>query len=215
MELEFKKCLECEETKVLSEFRKSKKYYNSYCIPCERKRGRENQQRNRVANKTVVIDWTEAKKCRVCLEIKTKGDFQLDRTTKDSLKGICKICCAEEQKFFHIANPVARRRVMKKANIKANFGVTLDDKEDLINFQGRCCAVCGGNTPSKNLKRGWALDHNHETGEIRGVLCYNCNVGLGMAKDSEDILLKMIAYLKDFPAPKFFGEKRYTPRNRY
>ena len=55
----------------------------------------------------------------------------------------------------------------------------------------------------ENRRRGYAIDHNHETGEFRGILCINCNSMLGMAKDSPRILAKAIGYLE---ANGFYGK---------
>jgi len=58
-----------------------------------------------------------------------------------------------------------------------------------------CCFICG--VHKSQLKKELFIDHNHETGQIRGLLCSNCNFMLGNAKDNIEILQKGINYLKD------------------
>jgi len=64
----------------------------------------------------------------------------------------------------------------------------------LLYKQGYCCAICG-KSEEENGKR-LSLDHNHETYQVRSLLCTTCNTALGNFKDSEELLLKAIAYLK-------------------
>lgn len=58
------------------------------------------------------------------------------------------------------------------------------------------CQGCGVSTPG-NL-RDWAVDHNHQTGIVRGILCSNCNITIGMSHESIDILTNLILYLQRF-----------------
>ena len=65
---------------------------------------------------------------------------------------------------------------MQKHNLK-QYGITLTEYNEKLKTQGGGCAVCG-KTPEENGRR-LAVDHNHETGKVRGLLCIGCNVGLG------------------------------------
>lgn len=58
------------------------------------------------------------------------------------------------------------------------------------------CEICGRMDPRGN--RGWNRDHNHETGQMRGILCHSCNVGLGHFQDNPFILECAIHYLKKY-----------------
>ena len=59
--------------------------------------------------------------------------------------------------------------------------------------QEGCCAICGTEDPGKNGR--FNVDHNHDTGEIRGLLCYGCNVGIGHLRDNPSICLAAAEYL--------------------
>lgn len=59
--------------------------------------------------------------------------------------------------------------------------------------QGGVCAICGGTNPSGHRL---AVDHDHETRRVRGLLCHACNAGIGKLRDSPDLLRKAIDYLE-------------------
>lgn len=77
------------------------------------------------------------------------------------------------------------------------YGITLADYNDILNAQNGRCAICLCKPRTKNL----AVDHNHGTGEVRGLLCYRCNHGLlGHAHDSEEMLERALEYVRNPPA---------------
>lgn len=65
----------------------------------------------------------------------------------------------------------------------------------LLEIQGNRCAVCGTSEPKQRRNGCWAVDHDHSTGRIRGVLCTGCNFMLGNAEDRIETLKGGIAYL--------------------
>jgi Recombination endonuclease VII len=78
---------------------------------------------------------------------------------------------------------------------KRKYGITEEERDALLEKQGFVCAICGSDSPG--IKgRGWHTDHCHETGQVRGMLCCHCNVGLGMFKDSPAHLTSAINYLR-------------------
>lgn len=76
------------------------------------------------------------------------------------------------------------------------FGVSPEDYERLLEAQGGVCALC--RKPAKSIKL--ALDHCHETGAVRGILCTSCNTALGRLGDTADALRAVVAYLENSPA---------------
>jgi arginine utilization protein RocB len=79
----------------------------------------------------------------------------------------------------------------KKWHIKNTYDLEFDEYLKLKQKQDNKCAIC-----ESELTQKCCIDHDHTTGKIRGILCYNCNTGLGQFKDSEEIMLKAVAYLK-------------------
>lgn len=82
----------------------------------------------------------------------------------------------------------------KERYLKKKYNLTLEERSKLLKSQNNCCAICGYNK-LENENKFPVIDHCHNTGKIRGILCANCNIGLGMFKDEIDLLEKAISYL--------------------
>jgi len=83
--------------------------------------------------------------------------------------------------------------VWRNSQLKRTYGIKLDEYNKMLKQQENRCSICGEH---KDLFRKFlAVDHDHKTGAIRGLLCKNCNTGLGNFKDSVEIMNKAIAYL--------------------
>jgi hypothetical protein len=82
----------------------------------------------------------------------------------------------------------------KAYDLKRNYNITIEDYNKLFEKQQGKCAICGKH--QNELKRKLAVDHNHITGEIRGLLCGNCNKILGFAYEDINILQNTIKYMK-------------------
>ena len=77
-------------------------------------------------------------------------------------------------------------------NLKSSWGLTQEDYDNMLENQGGVCAICLGPPDREH----YCVDHNHETGEIRGLLCNACNRGLGFLRDNTDIVTRAARYLK-------------------
>lgn len=109
----------------------------------------------------------------------------------DNSSGLCKYHRKLEwARRNYSASKAARRRQ------KLTYGIELEGKRALLLAQGGC-AICR-KPPTDNL-RGWHTDHNHSTGAVRGVLCLNCNSGLGQFHDDPVALQAAIDYLRSHP----------------
>ena len=82
-----------------------------------------------------------------------------------------------------------RNKIISKA-----YGITVGDFDQMLEAQGGTCAVCKTGTPGGNGR--FHIDHDHETGKNRGLLCHLCNVSLGGFKDSVALLLSAVDYLR-------------------
>ena len=88
---------------------------------------------------------------------------------------ICKKCRNEYQKKYQKSSKgkITRRRT----ELKKLYGITLQDYDEMLCFQNGCCKICG--IHYLEYGRNLSVDHDHATGEIRGLLCGSCNTGLG------------------------------------
>lgn len=91
-------------------------------------------------------------------------------------------------------NPEKYRNACTKSRLKLQFGMTQEDYDKLLIKQGGVCAICKGPQNIKN-RYNLCVDHCHETKAVRGLLCNDCNIGLGMFKDNKNNLLSAVKYL--------------------
>ena len=93
---------------------------------------------------------------------------------------------------------ILKSRYNKDRDLKYNFGISIYAYEDMFEKQGGVCAICQLPETSRhnNVIKMLAVDHDHSTGEIRGLLCSNCNTALGLFGDNKETLKAAIKYLK-------------------
>ena len=89
----------------------------------------------------------------------------------------------------YIKDPDFRRESI----LRDKYGITLAHYDEMLERQENTCAICGL-TPEENGKR-LCVDHNHETGEVRGLLCDDCNRGIGTFRDNPVSLARAAEYL--------------------
>lgn len=133
------------------------------------------------------------KQCGMCGEVKPILDFHKSKTKRLGAWIYCKSC----------ENKRARERRAKDKDtyrsirLKNRHGITLNDYNEILRDQNNCCLICGSeNTRYKGEMRVLVVDHCHDTGKIRGLLCNLCNLGLGYFKDRVDLLSRAITYLE-------------------
>lgn len=142
------------------------------------------------------------KTCTKCGVEKDLEEFYAHRKTKDGRNSYCKGCDREirnvNRKNLKDREPEGVYRKKRNTQLRSLYGLSLEDYESLEEAQGGVCMVCG--ETEKETYRGklkpLAVDHCHETGAVRGLLCSRCNVILGKAKDSPDLLRKAADYLR-------------------
>ncbi len=86
------------------------------------------------------------------------------------------------------------KEIYHYSHLKRTYGLLLVDYLKLIKIQNNRCAIC--NTKNKYPFKRLSVDHCHKTNKIRGLLCANCNTGLGYFKDKWSILNQAVKYLK-------------------
>jgi hypothetical protein len=79
--------------------------------------------------------------------------------------------------------------------MKKKYGFTPEQYDSMLESQGGKCIVCGSDNLRHGVIIGLAIDHDHVTGKIRGLLCSNCNTALGMLGNSPERILALYQYL--------------------
>lgn len=105
---------------------------------------------------------------------------------------------AEYFKRFRESDPEQEKRRQRAAKLMMNYGLTIEEFEARVAAQGGVCAICAGGPNDRHgtdRKKALAVDHCHATGSVRGLLCDNCNMGIGMFRDDPSLLLAAIEYL--------------------
>lgn len=86
--------------------------------------------------------------------------------------------------------PTSEKEKNRDKRYIAIYGITLEQYNKMLIEQGGLCAICG------NRDDKLVIDHNHSTGRVRGLLCGNCNTGLGMFQDNTELFKSAYTYLK-------------------
>jgi len=141
---------------------------------------------------------TKTKRCSKCKESKPLTEFNKSRGSSDGLHNYCRKCCRVHEREWrakHGNTPEYRARCSANER-KRRYGI--DNYDELLEKQAGVCAICG-NTETATLRgkvKRLAVDHDHATGKIRGLLCNNCNNMLGRSQDNPDTLRKAANYLE-------------------
>jgi hypothetical protein len=160
------------------------------------------------------------KRCKVCWQRKPLSEFYRSPGMKDGHRSDCKACNLAAKAARYKANPeptiervkrwqaenrerhlenLRRRRERpeikarnREGHLKRKFGITQERYAELLAAQGGGCAVC-----RRKAKPGRSLhvDHDHATGEVRGLLCFSCNAALGHLADDPDRIHALSRYI--------------------
>ena len=110
--------------------------------------------------------------CSKCKTEKPLDEFHADRRTTNRKRADCIVCRTHHRSVSNISKFAYAQFLIKQNN---------------------CCAICG--IDGNDYKREFSVDHNHITNVVRGLLCSNCNIGLGYFKDNTSMLSMAIEYL--------------------
>ena len=128
-------------------------------------------RRNNIKRERIIIQkYNEEKYCRHCGEKLTSENWYDHDKDKNN---ICKKCACKGS---------------RSSKIKCKYNLTVEDYNILLESVNNKCEICGSGI-------GLCVDHNHSTGEIRGILCFKCNSAIGFLEDDINKLSKAIEYL--------------------
>lgn len=141
------------------------------------------------------------KVCTKCGIAKSLSEYHKRPNVACGLMSHCKECNAKKSREYRKNNPEKIRSLDRSylpqkwiAHLRRKYGMTLNDYEQMLRSQDGKCAICRTETPGGRTNK-MHVDHDHITGEVRGLLCSPCNQMLGYAKDNINILKKAAKYL--------------------
>jgi len=160
------------------------------------------------------------KRCNKCGVMKSLEEFYRASGMRDGYRGDCKLCNAAASRARYEADRVAEiarvkrwqqanadrvnayhrerradpevKRQARAYHLMRTFGITIEQYEAILAGQGGVCAICG-RAPSESISLH--VDHDHETGRIRGLLCFRCNNSLGDLDDDPALLQSALSYV--------------------
>jgi hypothetical protein len=130
------------------------------------------------------------KKCSKCGKVKPLSEFNKDSKHRDGLRASCRVCRKKQE---HNHRKKKGKDYYSNKHLTNTYGITLEDKAKMYLEQDGKCYIC--DKPIEGHKV--YIDHDHKTGKVRKLLCPGCNCAIGLAQESEELLLKFIAYLKE------------------
>jgi hypothetical protein len=168
-------------TRPLSEFGRNKALPDGrafYCKPCARERSNAFYRKKREDAGFVLREKDSSpegyKRCSHCREVKSVEEFHRHATQAGGYNTYCKQCRNQKASDLHI---------------KRKYGLTREELDALVEVQAGLCAICETNSAVH-------VDHDPLSGNVRGVLCFTCNVALGQLKDDVALFRKAIDYLE-------------------
>src|SRR4051812_40352191 len=182
-----KRCPDCDLTKSLDKFPRNSKRGDGrgmYCRLCIAIRQRASRERKAAAEGRVLRQRRDVpdghRWCPDCETVKPLNEFPRNKSGTRGYGGYCKPCHnakgkATYQRLYDGA---------REYHLRRRYGITGAEVDAMVAAQGGTCAVCDGKPEH--------VDHDHATGQVRGILCFNCNQALGNVRDSVDVLQGLI-----------------------
>lgn len=139
------------------------------------------------------------KQCSKCEKELSLSAFYKRKSSKDGRVWSCKKCQAKRAALLHIEHKAKDPHHNQRKKLKEKYGLTLEEYDQMLEEQNGVCAVC--HKPERviseyGIVRRLAVDHNHTTGKVRGLLCQACNTTLGKVSESIEVLLQLAIYLE-------------------
>ncbi len=163
-----------------------------FCPPCFKlhRKTREQRQREKNAVRPESYYRELRKKCSQCEEVKSGDLFYKSGNMLDGLASLCRDCQKKYRKRNR-ARSDSERDTSRKRYLAKKYGITYEDYDNIFSAQNGLCKIC-----LKSSEKMLVIDHDHDTGKVRGLLCSKCNVGLGCFMDDRVAMRRAILYLE-------------------
>lgn len=189
------RCSKCKKEKDETQFYRtqSRTGFHHTCIPCCKNRWKDyverpDSPRKLKGRKRYIEPLTKI--CTGCKQEKDIEQFSKRSERANGRRPKCKDCNAILHKKWASKNPSSSRI----RNLKSKYGLSAEDYSMLLQSQGGGCAIC--RRTKDPVKKSLHVDHDHQTGKVRGVLCSLCNKGLGFFADNLKLLRNAADYLE-------------------
>jgi len=140
----------------------------------------------------------EGKRCSKCELRKPIKDFTTDRSNPDGKSHRCRDCTRKDHRTWRSINAVELRKKHTRLHRLKRFGITAEAFESILIAQDYKCPICLNDLVMGTIGNGKnaCIDHDHESGAVRGVLCATCNRALGLLKDEKSFVERAVQYLR-------------------
>lgn len=190
--MELKRCPDCRRDLSLSDFTKNRRSRDGlafYCRTCASERAAASRRRRsgppRRRDAARPKDLPDGSKwCPECNEVKPLGDFPRNRSQRTGYGTYCKPCHNRITRANRDAHGGARNY-----HLRRRYGIAVEHYDAMFEEQQGLCAICR-DAPAAHV------DHDHATGRVRGLLCFNCNGALGQFRDRADLMMLAVHYLE-------------------
>jgi hypothetical protein len=143
-------------------------------------------------------------KCRLCKKCSPEVSFSLKANSKRIMSTCCDSCRQKPAVTWNARNPERVRNAAirfrdaggaRRWRLKTRYGITPEKYQSMLLAQDGVCAICGTDAPG-GQSAVMHVDHDHVTGNVRGLLCTNCNRGIGYFGDDPSVLERAAKYLR-------------------
>lgn len=146
----------------------------AYCRECSSEYYRQRQEAKGRKVRAKVSVPPGHKRCPQCSEVKPHSDWERNKSTSDGWASYCRACRAERNRASYFTR---------------KYGLTEGEVGEVTASQMGVCCICLAAPATQ-------VDHCHQTGRVRGVLCFNCNSGLGLLRDDPAAAYRAADYLE-------------------
>lgn len=186
-------CSQCHEVKCLDLFAKKRTSPDgrgSYCKACHARRANKYYHQNRAFVRDKIKQYRQEKGDIVRAQ---EAQGRERHREKRRVRNHIYYKKTRQQQVVYSRNRYRQQEpTYRNSRLKQMYGLSLDDYNQMFIAQGGVCAVCL-NPP---VKKRLSVDHDHQTGKVRGLLCASCNFGIGRFKDNADYLERAAMYLR-------------------
>ena len=176
-----KMCSVCKNQKSLDDFyfKKDRGKHASQCKSCTKDRAVESVRRNKEKVTEYKADYYQKNKTKIRSQINEWQALNEDYLKEHSKKRY------QENKVEHRSRGLIKR-----------YGIDSEEYNHMLLEQGGTCKICKSPDHKNKRVKFFAVDHNHETGQVRGLLCHSCNRAIGLLQDKVEIIEAAAEYIR-------------------